>query len=329
LRAKVGNYAGVTVERKEGRLLGAPANSTIRVLDLPGTYSLTAYSIEERVTRSYLLEERPDIVVQVVDAANLARNLYLAVQLLELGVDLVLDLNMWDEFQATGARLDVETFENAAAGCKGIAEQDLTGDQALQLEQAHTLYQGDLLEGVYDDWCLIDRERLWLLHLDILKKLMVFHSLHGNYERALAYGQQILRQDATREGVHRHLMWLYWQAGDRGAALAQYKRCVQLLQEELGVAPMAQTTQLYQAIINRPAEAMSAGRELWSGRALASPLSTTRPAVATEAWQALQHLEEVLAAADSELHHLRSLLATLRDESGYSRDQEYQLADIW
>ncbi len=65
-----------------------------------------------------------------------------------------------------------------------------------------------------------------------------------------------------------------------------------------------------------------------SGRALAS-LSTTRPAVATEAWQALQHLEEVIATAESELHHLRSLLATMREESGYSRDQVGQLADIW
>ena len=225
-------------------------------------------------------------------------------------------------------RLDVETFENAAAACKGIAEQDLTGEQAIRLEQAHTLYQGDLLEGVYEDWCLVDRERLWLLHLDILKKLMVFHSLHGNYERALAYGQHILRQDATREGVHRHLMWLYWQAGDRGAALAQYKRCAQILQEELGVAPMAQTTQLYQAIIRQPAEVIPAGPEPWSGRALASP-SATLPAVAMEAWQVLQHLEEVLATAESELHHLRSLLGALREESGYSRDQGGQLADIW
>jgi hypothetical protein len=123
-------------------------------------------------------------------------------------------------------------------------------------------------------------------------------------------------------------MWLYWQAGDRGAALAQYKRCAQILKEELGVAPMAQTTQLCQAIIRRPAEVMPAGPKLWSGQALASP-SITLPAVATEAWQALQHLEEVLATAESELHYLRSLLSALRDESGYSRDQGCQLADIW
>jgi tetratricopeptide (TPR) repeat protein len=167
-----------------------------------------------------------------------------------------------------------------------------------------------------------------LLHLDVLKKLMVFRGLHGNYERALAYGQQILRQDATREGVHRYLMWLYWQAGDRGAALAQYKRCAQILQEELGVAPMTQTMQLYQAIMRRPAEVMPTGPKLWSDQSPASP-STTRPAVATEARQALQHLEEILATADSELHHLRSLLGALREEAGYSRDQGFQPSDIW
>ena len=85
-RQHVGNYPGVTVERKEGRL--RHAGHTINVVDLPGTYSLTAYSAEELVARSFLIEERPDVVVDIVDASNLERNLYLAIQFIELGVPL-------------------------------------------------------------------------------------------------------------------------------------------------------------------------------------------------------------------------------------------------
>ena len=105
-RQQVGNWPGVTVEKKVGTL--TRRGHRIRVIDLPGTYSLTAYSQEERITRSFLIEERPDVVIHVVDSGNLVRNLYLTVQLLELGVDLVMDLNMWDEFGESGAQLDLE-----------------------------------------------------------------------------------------------------------------------------------------------------------------------------------------------------------------------------
>jgi ferrous iron transport protein B len=105
-RQQVGNWPGVTVEKKVGQL--TYRGYDIRVVDLPGTYSLTAYSVEERVVRSYILEERPDVVIHVVDTGNLARNLYLTIQLLELEVDMVVDLNMWDEFEESGAELDME-----------------------------------------------------------------------------------------------------------------------------------------------------------------------------------------------------------------------------
>jgi len=105
-RQKVGNWPGVTVEKKVGKL--SHRGYDIEIVDLPGTYSLTAYSVEERAARSFLVGERPDVVIHVVDSGNLARNLYLTVQLLELGIDLVLDLNMWDEFGASGSTLDIE-----------------------------------------------------------------------------------------------------------------------------------------------------------------------------------------------------------------------------
>ena len=102
----VGNWGGVTVELKEGKaVLG---NTICRIVDLPGTYSLSAYSIEEKVARDYLLNEKPDVVINVVDATNLERNLYLTVQLFELGICPVLACNMWDEVQDKGIRIDVE-----------------------------------------------------------------------------------------------------------------------------------------------------------------------------------------------------------------------------
>jgi ferrous iron transport protein B len=105
-RQQVGNWPGVTVEKKVGHL--KHRGYDVEVVDLPGTYSLTAYSVEERVVRSYLVEKKPDVVIHVVDAGNLARNLYLTVQLMELDVDLVVALNMWDEFLDSEAELDLE-----------------------------------------------------------------------------------------------------------------------------------------------------------------------------------------------------------------------------
>ena len=97
---KVGNWPGVTVEKKEGTV--TYNGYTIRVVDLPGTYSLTAYSQEEIIARNYILEEKPDLVVNVIDASNLERNLYLASQLIDLGVKLVFALNMVDLAQSRG-----------------------------------------------------------------------------------------------------------------------------------------------------------------------------------------------------------------------------------
>ncbi len=105
-RQHVGNYPGVTVEKKEGSLLHA--GEDIRVVDLPGTYSLTAYSAEELVARDYLVNERPDVVVNIVDAVNLERNLYLTCQFLELGVPLVIALNMVDAAEKRGISIDAQ-----------------------------------------------------------------------------------------------------------------------------------------------------------------------------------------------------------------------------
>jgi ferrous iron transport protein B len=99
-RQHVGNWPGVTVEKKEGLI--QHNGHRLRVVDLPGTYSLTAYSVEEIVARRFLVDEKPDVVVDIVDASNLERNLYLATQLIELGVKLILALNMADVAESRG-----------------------------------------------------------------------------------------------------------------------------------------------------------------------------------------------------------------------------------
>ena len=113
LRAKVGNYAGVTVERKEGRLLGAPAQLNVRMLDLPGTYSLSPQSLDEQISRDVLLHRLPELpapslIVVVVDASNLQRNLYYATQVIELGHPTLLALNMIDVAHENGHQISFE-----------------------------------------------------------------------------------------------------------------------------------------------------------------------------------------------------------------------------
>ena len=105
-RRHVGNYPGVTVEKKEG--LFTHNNQDIRVTDLPGTYSLTAYSVEELVARDFIVNEQPDVVVDIVDASNLERNLYLGCQFLELGVPMVIALNMVDVAESRGIEINTE-----------------------------------------------------------------------------------------------------------------------------------------------------------------------------------------------------------------------------
>ncbi len=105
-RQKTGNWPGVTVERKEG--VFEEDGRRIKVVDLPGTYSLTAYSIDERIARDFLVNERPDVNVVITDATNLERNLYLTIELLEMGVNCILDLNMMDMVEKRGIKIDIK-----------------------------------------------------------------------------------------------------------------------------------------------------------------------------------------------------------------------------
>jgi ferrous iron transport protein B len=144
LHQHTGNWPGKTVEKKEGEI--KHDNLTINIVDLPGAYSLTAYSPEEIIARDFIIEERPDVVINVVDATNLERNLYLTVQLLELDAPVVLALNMADALKKDGAKVNIEILsqllgdipvvQTAANQGKGISELITTAVHAARKSEA-------------------------------------------------------------------------------------------------------------------------------------------------------------------------------------------------
>ena len=137
---RVGNWPGVTVEKKEGRL---KSDKNIVIQDLPGIYSLSPYTLEEVVARSYLVGEKPDAIINIVDGTNIERNLYLTTQLLELGIPTVVAVNMIDLVRKSGDAIDVKKL-SALLGCPVMAASALKGEgseavakRAAQLAEAH------------------------------------------------------------------------------------------------------------------------------------------------------------------------------------------------
>lgn len=116
------------------------------------------------------------------------------------------------------------------------------------LHKAVRLYQGDFLDGFYEDWCLSERERLQQTLLRTLARLMVYYGTKGQYEEGIVYGQRILSLDPLREEIHRELMRYYQLAGRRACALRQFEVCRRILQEELDIEPMPETMVLYRRI---------------------------------------------------------------------------------
>lgn len=118
-RQHVGNWPGKTVAKKEG--LFRYNDTTINVVDLPGTYSLSAYSLEEQIARDFIVKDKPTLVVNVADAANLERNLYLTVQILETGTPIMLVLNMMDVADNRGFQIDTQKMSKQLGGIPVVA----------------------------------------------------------------------------------------------------------------------------------------------------------------------------------------------------------------
>ena len=119
----VGNWPGVTVEKKEGRLKG---HKDVIIIDLPGIYSLSPYTLEEVVARNYLINERPDAIINIVDGTNLERNLYLSTQIMELGIPVVMAVNMMDLVQKTGNKIYIDKLSKKL-GCEVVEISALKG----------------------------------------------------------------------------------------------------------------------------------------------------------------------------------------------------------
>ena len=147
----VGNWPGVTVEKKEGKLKG---HKDVTIIDLPGIYSLSPYTLEEVVARNYLINERPDVILNIVDGTNIERNLYLTTQLAELGIPVVMAVNMIDVVEKNGDKIDFMKL-GKAIGCEVTAISALKGkgikeaaDKAVSLAQnksfksVHTFDEG-------------------------------------------------------------------------------------------------------------------------------------------------------------------------------------------
>jgi len=135
----VGNWPGVTVEKKEGKLKG---HKDVVIQDLPGIYSLSPYTLEEVVARSYLVNEKPDAILNIVDGTNIERNLYLTTQLIELGLPVVVAVNMIDLVRKNGDTIDLAKL-GAALGCEVVEMSALKGEGGLEAaEKAVALAQG-------------------------------------------------------------------------------------------------------------------------------------------------------------------------------------------
>jgi DNA-binding SARP family transcriptional activator len=144
--------------------------------------------------------------------------------------------------------LDVESFEQDAAAALATPLESMDSAQARSLENALRLYIGDLLEGFYDDWALRERERLRCLYLDGLVCLTRYYHDRRAYEEGLQCGQMLLRHEPLCEEIHRVMMRLYAESGQRALAIRQYQICRQILADELGIEPMVETQILYRQI---------------------------------------------------------------------------------
>jgi len=170
----VGNWPGVTVEKKEGRL---KHHKDVIVTDLPGIYSLSPYTLEEVVTRNYLIDEKPDVIINIVDATNIERNLYLTTQLVEVGLPVVVALNMIDVVRKSGDEINTDKLARAL-GCEAVETSALRGEG---------------LKELADRAVLIARKK---------KAAAVLHEFGANIEKAIGSIEKLIQGSAGDVNTH-------------------------------------------------------------------------------------------------------------------------------
>jgi DNA-binding SARP family transcriptional activator len=213
--------------------------------------------------------------------------------------------------------LDVEEFEE-------LLDREAAGKRAKMdnWSKAVELYQGDFLEGFivkdsydFEDWCFFERERLQRRYLEALTELSDYCGQQGENERAIAYATQILSRDSLRENIHRQLMRLYYAVGNRSAALRQYEICKEVTERELGVAPLAETTTIYEQILRQelvepPPKVETPPREVRIETPWPHPPSPLRP------WRQSEYLSSSLVGRDREYAQLIRHLETAAQGRG-------------
>ncbi len=144
--------------------------------------------------------------------------------------------------------VDVDKFERTYNLIKDKQVHELDQADFKSIKKAVHLYNGSFLEGWYQEWCVIERERLEIMYLMLLDKLVQRCELQNDYGAGLVYGMEILRHDRAYEHAHRQMMRLYYLSGNRVQALHQFEHCVAALQSELDVGPSEETRRLYEQI---------------------------------------------------------------------------------
>ncbi len=145
--------------------------------------------------------------------------------------------------------IDVAEFNRLFTdiNCKRVEEIDQ--EDYRKLKSAIQLYSGDLLEGWYQEWCIVERERFEAMYLILLNKLIRYCEMHQLFDDGILYGQSLLCHDRLSESAHRQVMRMYYKAGDRTRALRQFEQCARAIWEELGIEPSEPTLRLYKCIL--------------------------------------------------------------------------------
>lgn len=199
-KEKVGNYGGVTVDCKEGMF--TINGKKVQLVDLPGTYSLTEYSPEEMYVRTYLRDNRPDAILNIVDAGNLERNMFLTTQLMDMNLPLVIALNMWDEFEKSGDQLDIEALSRllgariipvTARDGKGVHEVLQASLDAIEESEQVTTHKNVNYGTVIEDAIAEIRQLVPEMNRYALLKMI------ENDKHALALTEQMPQHTAIKE----------------------------------------------------------------------------------------------------------------------------------
>jgi DNA-binding SARP family transcriptional activator len=214
---------------------------------------------------------------------------------------------------ASGAWLDVAEFESR---CE-LAEQTDAPEQRFALySQAVNLYRGDLLADCYEDWCIVERERLQGLYVRALARLMAHNSSATEYDRAIDCARRILSCDPLREEVHRDLMRLHLHAGQPAAALRQYRQCEDLLRDELGVEPAPETRSLLTPILGASSTVRPAERDIATLATRIADLAAACDAAQAQLAQAMALMRELTATLE---HDDKSPVPFKRAASGKAK----------